>query len=72
MTQNIDPREILQLRVLADVLELRHVNGVPSAILPIPMTIIDDKTQRYIATGSKAEIMKLLEIAPAAPEGGAA
>lgn len=65
MTQEINFREVIQLRWLADTVELRHVNGVPSAILPIPLTLADDKVQRYIVTGSKAEIEKLLEIEPA-------
>lgn len=62
MIQEINFREVIQLRFLADALELRHVNGVPSAVVPIPLTLADDKVQRYVVTGSKAEIARLLEI----------
>lgn len=61
MTQEIDPRTTAQNNLLAAVLALRNVTGQAAAAGPIPMTH-GDQVQRYIATGSKAEIARLLEI----------
>lgn len=49
------------LRLIGAALALRQVEGIAASITPLP------GTGRFITIGTPAEVVRLLEIAPAAP-----
>ena len=69
-TNDIHPlQQAVELRLLADVLELQHLTSQAASIRPIPM-VRGEKAQRFVAYGTAAEVARLLEIAPVAPAAG--
>lgn len=64
-TDDIHPmQKAAELRLLADVLELAHLT-TPAIFVPIPM-VRGDKAQRFIFSGTRAEVKRMLEMVPAA------
>lgn len=61
MTQHIDPCETARVRVLAAALVLQQCTKTAANIVPIP----GREPKRFIAIGTKAEVARLLELAPA-------
>ena len=60
-------QQVIELRLLADVLEMGHLTGQAAGIRPIPM-VRGAKEQRFIAYGTAADVARLLEIAPASAD----
>jgi hypothetical protein len=57
-------QEAVELRLLADVLELGHLTGNEASVRAIPRTR-DEPEPRLIVIGTRAQIELLLEVAPA-------